>query len=144
MLSDERRVSVKTRWSIAFLLFCIFAAIILFRQFQDRSQAEAFYSDEQIRMEIQAAQSVAMPMKETAFQIFITELSENPVMSADLELNISMPDMFCGVFPAVIVESEPGVYTATAVPVMQGLWQAEAALRWKDQSVKVRTLFKVR
>lgn len=134
---------MKIRWSIAFLLLCIFVMIILFWQVQDHPQLESIYTDDQIRMEILAAQSVAQPLKETFFQILITELPDRSVTSADLELNISMPNMLCGVFPAVIVESEPGVYSATALPVMQGVWQAEANLRWTDQSLKVRTLFKV-
>lgn len=135
---------MKIGWGIALLLLCILAVIILFRQARDRLEADARYTDEQIRMEIQAVQAVARPMKETAFQVVLTELPDDPVVDADLELHISMPDMFCGVFPAEIVESEPGVYDATAMPVMKGLWQAEAVLRWGDSHVKVSTVFNVR
>jgi hypothetical protein len=144
MFSGERRDIMKTRWGIALLLLFMIVVLILYRQIQDRSKAEDLYTDGQLRMEIESVQSVAEPMKETSFQVFITELPEKPVINADIELNLTMPDMFCGVFPAAIVESKPGVYTATAVPVMQGLWQAEAVLRWEDQHVTVRTLFKVR
>lgn len=134
---------MKTRWGMAFLLLFMITAVILYRQVHDRSKAEELYTDGQISMEIQTINSVAEPMKETSFQVFITELPEKPVVNADIKLNLRMPDMFCGVFPAVIFESEPGVYNATAVPVMQGLWQAEAVLRWEDEYVTVRTLFKV-
>ncbi|GIO99636.1 hypothetical protein J14TS5_47220 [Paenibacillus lautus] len=135
---------MKTRWGMAFLLLFMIAAVILYRQVHDRPKVEDLYTDGQLRMEIQSVQSVAEPMKQTSFQVFITELPEKPVANADIELNLTMPDMFCGVFPAVIVESKPGVYIATAVPVMQGLWHAEAVLRWEDQYVTVRTLLKVR
>lgn len=129
---------MKTRWGMAMLLLFMIAAMMIYRQVHDRSKEENLYTDGQLRMEI-----VAEPMKETSFQIFITELPEKPIVNADIKLNLKMPDMFCGVFPAEIFESKPGVYSATAVPVMQGLWQAEAVLRWEDQYVTVRTLFKV-
>ncbi|MBU5347252.1 FixH family protein [Paenibacillus lautus] len=135
---------MKTRWGMALLLLFMIAAMILYRQVNDRSKVENLYTDGQLRMEIQTVQSIVEPMKETSFQVFITELPEKPIVNADIKLNLKMPDMFCGVFPAEIVESKPGVYSATAVPVMQGLWQAEAVLRWEDQNVKVRTLFNVR
>ncbi|MGG3505196.1 FixH family protein [Paenibacillus lautus] len=135
---------MKTRWGIALLLLFMIAAIILYRQVQDRPKVEDLYTDGQLRMEIQTVHSVAEPMKEMSFQVFITELPEKPVVNADIKLNLKMPDMFCGVFPAIIVESKPGVYSATAVPVMQGLWQAEAVLRWENEYVTVKTLFKVR
>lgn len=144
MFSGERRDIMKTRWGMALLLLFMIAAMILYRQVHDRSKVENLYTDGQLRMEIQTVQSVAEPMKETSFQVFITELPEKPIVNADIKLNLKMPDMFCGVFPAEIVESKPGVYSATAVPVMQGLWQAEAVLRWEDQNVTVRTLFNVR
>lgn len=129
---------MKTRWGMAMLLLFMIAAMMIYRQVHDRSKEENLYTDGQLRMEI-----VAEPMKETSFQMFITELPEKPIVNADIKLNLKMPDMFCGVFPAEIFESKPGVYSATAVPVMQGLWQAEAVLRWEDQYVTVRTLFKV-
>ncbi|MGG4343242.1 FixH family protein [Paenibacillus lautus] len=135
---------MKTRSGMALLLLFMIAAVILYWQVHDRPKVEDHYTDGQLRMEIQSVQSVAEPMQETAFQVFITELPEKPVVNADIELNLTMPDMFCGVFPAEIVESKPGVYIATAVPVMQGLWHAEAVLRWEDQYVTVRTLLKVR
>lgn len=144
MLSGEGRDRMKTRWGIALLLICTIAAILMFRQVQDRTPTEDLYTDGQLRMEIQTVSSAAEPMQETVFELFVTELPEKPITDADIELHIAMPDMFCGVFPAEIVESKPGVYSATAIPVMQGLWEAEAVLRWEDRHVKVRTLFKVR
>ncbi|WP_411551502.1 FixH family protein [Paenibacillus lautus] len=134
---------MKTKWGIALLLLCTIAAILIYRQVQDRTTTEDLYTDGQLRMEIQNLSS-SEPMKETVFELIVTELPEKPITDADIELHIAMPDMFCGVFPAEIVESKPGVYSATAIPVMQGLWEAEAVLRWEDRHVKVRTLFKVR
>ena len=143
MFSGERRDIMKTRWGVALLLLFMIAAMTIYRQVHDRSKVENLYTDGRLRMELQTVQSVAEPMKETSFQVFITEF-EKPIVNADIKLNLKMPDMFCGVFPAEIVESKPGVYSATAVPVMQGLWEAEAVLRWEDQNVTVRTLFNVR
>lgn len=143
MLSGEGRGRMKTKWGIALLLLCTIAAILIYRQVQDRTTTEDLYTDGQLRMEIQNLSS-SEPMKETVFELIVTELPEKPITDADIELHIAMPDMFCGVFPAEIVESKPGVYSATAIPVMQGLWEAEAVLRWEDRHVKVRTLFKVR
>lgn len=135
---------MKVKWGIVLLLLCMLAALIWFRQARAHPVAEARYADEQIRMEIQAVQAIARPMKETAFQVVLTQWPEAPISDADLALNITMPDMFCGVFAAEIVESEPGVYNAIAMPVMKGQWQAEAILRWEDRHITVRTLFTVR
>jgi len=133
---------MKARWII--LLLIGFALLFtLFRIAEDRPLAESLYVDDQIRMEIMPVDSSAVSMQETTFELLIDELSGTPVTGADFELNITMPDMFCGVFPAAIEEIRPGVYQATVVPVMRGKWQAEAELHWKERYVKVSTVFKV-
>lgn len=135
---------MKSRWSIAFLMLCILVAIILYFHTFNRSKAEAVYTDDHIHMQLLTVQTQSQTMKETNFQIHITELPNLPLTNAEVELNITMPYMFCGVFPAVIIESQPGIYHATAIPVMSGLWQAEAILRLKDRQVIVSALFEVR
>ncbi|MEK4118783.1 FixH family protein [Paenibacillus sp. FSL W8-0919] len=133
---------MKARW-IILLLFGFMLLFILFRLVEDHPSTEALYIDDQIRMQITPVDSSAVSMQETTFELQIDELSGIPVTGADFDLNITMPDMFCGVFPASIEEIQPGVYHATVVPVMRGKWQAEAELQWKERYVKVSTVFKV-
>ncbi|ANY71185.1 FixH family protein [Paenibacillus ihbetae] len=133
---------MKARWLIL-LLFGFALLFTLFHIVEDRPSAEALYIDDQIRMEITPIDLSAASMQETTFELQIDELSGIPVTGADFELNITMPDMLCGVFPASIEEIRPGVYHATVVPVMRGKWQAEAELQWKERYVKVSTVFAV-
>lgn len=133
---------MKARW-IILLLFGFALLSTLFLIAEDRPSAKALYIDDQIRMQISPVDSSAESMQTTTFELEIDELSGVPVTGADFEVNITMPDMFCGVFPAAIEEIRPGVYQATVVPVMRGKWQAEAELHWKERYVKVSTVFKV-
>lgn len=134
---------MKSRWSVI-LLCALLMVFALLRLAGDRSSAESVYADEFIQMELIPVESSATTMQETVFEVRISELSGTPVMDADPELQITMPSMFCGVFPAVIEESEPGVYLATVVPAMRGQWEAEAWLYREDRIIQVSTSFAVR
>lgn len=134
---------MKTKWSI--VLLPVFVAVtLLWRHFSGSSTAEALYKDDDVRMKIAEAQPVAYPMKEAEFRLTIVKTSGQPVTAANVTMNIAMPDMLCGTFPADIVETSPGVYRATAVPVMRGRWQAEALLLLNGRRIMVETSFKVR
>lgn len=134
---------MKIKWVFP-VLFIIFIATVVVYHHMDQTTAAGFYSDGRLQMEIQSLQSDAKVMKETAFQLSIHKLPEYPVTNADLELTLTMPDMLCGVIPTTIVETKPGVYIATGVPVMKGDWQAQAVLQWEGRPVKVSTIFKAR
>lgn len=135
---------MKIKWIIPVLLIIFIATVVVYRLTLDQAKAEGLYSDGKLHMEIQSLQPDAKVMKETSFKLSINKLPEKPVTEADIELTLSMPDMLCGVLPATIVETKPGVYIATGVPVMKGNWQAEAVLHWEGRPVKVSTIFKVR
>lgn len=144
MSIDERRDSMKIKWAIPVLFIIFIATVVVYRHNLDQTTAAGLYSDGQLHMEIQSLQSDAKVMKETAIQLSINRLPENPVTDADIELTLTMPDMLCGVIPTTVVETKPGVYIATGVPVMKGDWQAEAVLQWEGRPVKVSTVFKAR
>lgn len=113
------------KWGAPLVLLIGVTAVLLGHAGGQHATSEV-YADGQFRMEIATTELIAQPMKETTFIVTITELPEEPVTNAKVQVQILMPDMFCGVFPAKIVEISPGVYSATAVAVMPGTWQAEA------------------
>ncbi|MEF3312110.1 FixH family protein [Paenibacillus sp. GYB004] len=134
---------MKTGWAFALLLIFI-GAVVWLRYVQDDSNGSSVYTDGRIRMELQAEPLVSRSMEETAFRLLVTEESGTPVIDADLQLFISMPNMYCGVFQGAITQSQPGVYIATAIPVMQGRWHAEAVLRRENGPIRVHSQFDVR
>lgn len=114
---------------VVVLLICVVIAVMLFQSGRDVATAKDTYQDEFIRMDIAPEQASAHTMKESAFTLTISHMSEEPVIGASLEVVLSMPGMFCGSFPAKVTETKPGSYVAVGIPVMRGEWQAEAHLQ---------------
>lgn len=67
-------------------------------------------------------------MKPAEFIFSVQDEEGRPVAGAAPRVALSMPNMFCGRFEADVSEVEPGVYRASAVPVMKGKWQAKLTL----------------
>lgn len=67
-------------------------------------------------------------MKPAEFIFSVQDEEGRPVAGAIPRVVLSMPNMFCGRFEADVAEVEPGVYRASAIPVMKGKWQAKLTL----------------
>jgi hypothetical protein len=142
--SENERGNAMKSFTIVLLLLCFVVGVILFRYSIDGDAVKTSYQDEFIRMEIMPDLSSGQPLKESAFTLTIVEPSGKPFSGADVRVNLSMPEMFCGLFPATIVEANPGIYKAVAVPVMRGNWQVEALLNLDSRTIHVKYPFKVR
>jgi hypothetical protein len=142
--SENERGNAMKSFMIVLLLLCFVIGVILFRYSIDGDAVETSYQDEFIRIEIVPDLSDGQALKESTFTLTIVEPTGRPVSGADVQVILSMPEMFCGLFPATIVEANPGIYTAVAVPVMRGNWQVEALLNLDSRTIHVKYPFKVR
>lgn len=133
---------MKAKWS-AILLAGLIAVTAAARLSAEGKADSAVYEDDAVRIEIAGERSEASVLEEAAFRVTVADPSGEPVSGANLEIVLSMPSMLCGQFPAVVVEQEPGVYRATAVPVMRGNWQAEAKIELNGEMVRLHSPFKV-
>lgn len=133
---------MKATWSV-WLLLGLLAVIFLVRYWEDRALADTVSMNDSIRMELHALEPAVRSMEEAGFHLRITDRSGAPVRNAQLSMHITMPDMFCGELPATVIETEPGLYRAAAVPVMSGRWQAEAMLAGQGKTLKVKAGFTV-
>lgn len=108
------------------------------------SAANAAFENDKLSLNMTKAQTEVRAMEAVAFEIRISDLQNGPVggEAADLQVRLSMPGMFCGILPAEVKETRPGVYVASGMPVMRGEWQAEAVYRSDGETIRLRLPFK--
>jgi len=133
----------KIVWSLPLLVAIVGYAVVR-SPVSSGSEAKASYADGHLLLDMSKEQTDARMMKDVSFRIRIRDAEGNPVQgaAAGLKVLLSMPGMFCGTVPAQVSETEPGVYTATGVPVMRGKWQAEAIYRTEDGAIRLLYPFK--
>ncbi|MBD2847389.1 FixH family protein [Paenibacillus sp. IB182496] len=129
------------------LLLCGALAQLIYIRI-DREQAlagnGARYRDAGFDLRIAADFEEARSMEPSAFRIELKDDTGAPVDGTSLRLSITMPGMLCGTIPGEIAEIAPGVYRATAIPVMAGSWQARASLGLAGVEARVSTDFEVK
>ncbi len=94
----------------------------------------------EIRIESSAAE--AATMKPALFRIEARRLDGGAVDIEDARMKIEMPGMFCGVFRAELTRLGPDRYEASVIPVMNGVWEAEAVVRIDDRAYAIKHRFK--
>lgn len=138
---------MRARWGIALLLGLTAVSLALrYGTEVNRTGGRAVYTDHSMRMEIQLETDAAAihAMEEVVLSLQATRPSGEPMSGAALRIRVSMPDMLCGILPGEAVETAPGVYQITVLPVMSGRWQTEALLSWQESVGAVTAAFDVR
>jgi len=113
---------------LVLLLGAAVGVVIYTAQAQETQPSTTSYDNGELHIRIDSDRSTAKIMQRTRFTITVTDSSGIPVRAAKMQVVLSMPNMFCGVFPADITEEEPGSYSAVGMPVMKGSWQAKVTI----------------
>jgi len=113
---------------LVLLLGAAVGVVIYTAQAQETQPSSTSYDNGELHIRIDSGKNVSKIMQRTSFTITVTDSSGNPVRAAKMQVVLSMPDMFCGVFPADITEEKPGSYSAVGMPVMKGSWQAKVTI----------------
>jgi len=92
-------------------------------------------------LQVQMASPEAKVLKPNTFTISVQEANRTPVSGAQVNIAISMPDMFCGISTAHAEEVEPGVYRGEGIPLMAGRSSAEVTVALNGQTYTVEHPF---
>ncbi|WP_158602142.1 FixH family protein [Cohnella endophytica] len=132
---------------IIYFMSLIVVLIVIWRQIGETQAASLPSSTElaqdDFRIIVQSVSSDNSPMQQMSFDIIVANADGVPVPSDKVQMQIKMPKMLCGIFPATIREIRQGTYEATVVPVMKGRWEAEASVRIGNEQYTVRHPFAV-
>lgn len=96
-----------------------------------------------LRIIVQSVSVDHSPMKEQSFDVIVADADGAPIHGADVRMEIKMPKMLCGIFPATVREVGQGTFEATVVPVMKGKWEAETSVRIGKEDYTIRHSFAV-
>lgn len=95
-----------------------------------------------LTVRVESLDDAARTMKPAYFRIEARDEDGHSANVSSVKMRIEMPDMFCGVFQAEVAPTDPGRFEATVVPVMDGVWEAEAEVRIGDRTYVVKHRFK--
>lgn len=125
---------MKASWGIALLIGVLAVSFTLrYGGIVDSRSDQSVYTHQEMRMELEMETDAAsiQSMEEVVFLLRATRPSGEPISGATVHIRVSMPDMLCGILPGDAVETAPGHYRITVLPVMPGRWQAETQLSWQ-------------
>lgn len=80
-----------------------------------------------VQAQIELAANPAAVLQRNELRITLQAADGAPVRDARIEAVLVMPAMLCGTYQVKLEQTEPGIYTGEAVPLMPGTWQAEAS-----------------
>lgn len=69
-----------------------------------------------------------VPMQDARLELALFDARQQPILSADVSLDLTMPDMEMPVNRPAVVESGGGVYRATTLFTMAGKWQIKVVV----------------
>ncbi|WP_239616619.1 FixH family protein [Cohnella mopanensis] len=123
------------------LLIVLITGVFLLLPPAPNAAAKTDFQDGNVRMTVLSNEKIAERMKMSTFTLTLTDLEGNPIEKADLKVILQMPNMLCGNIPTDIVESKPGTYLISGIPVMQGSWEAQVSLRLPDKLIHLNHPF---
>lgn len=91
-------------------------------------------------LQVEMASAEAKVLKPNTFTISVRE-ANTPVSGAQVNIAISMPDMFCGISEAKAEEIGPGVYRGYGIPLMVGRSSAEVTVALNGQKYTIEHPF---
>ncbi|HEY1214082.1 MAG TPA: FixH family protein [Bryobacteraceae bacterium] len=140
-------MSNRTFWKISLIAaLCLMLLAIWLHNWSGESPTGAkatILEADGYAVEVVLEQSPAIILKPNPLKISVRQLDGQPVAGAEINYELLMPNMFCGKVAgtAAPAAGRPGLYEASAIPLMTGTWIANINIKLDGDVLYVKHPF---